>query len=37
VRKYLREELKFNSLEELTDQLAIDKENSLSFFETNAN
>ena len=37
MRKYLREELKFNSLEELTDQLAIDKENSLSFFETNAN
>jgi len=37
VKKYLREELKFNSLDELTDQLAKDKEDSLSFFETNTN
>jgi len=33
VKKYLREELKFNSLDELTEQLAKDKEDSLSFFQ----
>jgi riboflavin kinase / FMN adenylyltransferase len=31
VKKYLREELKFNNLEELKEQLALDKEDSLEF------
>jgi len=34
LKKYLRPELKFNSLEELTEALAKDKEESLAFFET---
>lgn len=33
VKKYLRPELKFNGLEELTTALAKDKENSLAFFK----
>jgi len=33
VKKYLRPELKFNGLEELTDALAKDKEDTLAFFE----
>lgn len=35
VLKYLREEKKFNNLEELKDQLAIDKEDSLRFLKNN--
>jgi riboflavin kinase / FMN adenylyltransferase len=33
VKKYLREEMKFNDLEELKEQLAVDKKNSLSFLK----
>jgi riboflavin kinase/FMN adenylyltransferase len=33
VKKYLREELKFKGLEELKEQLAKDKEDSLSFLK----